>query len=172
MAQNIAETAILRTVYSIARALDDLDADLLEKQFNALLILDVSGHIKALPAQELTPQRLSEQMFRVLAGFDATQHAISNPTVVLDPENATAVAVVYFNAYHCLQRDEYKIDSILARGRWELEVSQSEGRWLVNKIRIIRTIPLQVNELALYDESVARVKDGKARRGVSISKTA
>lgn len=113
------ETKILQTVHSIARALDDLDAELLAQQFDSTLSLDVSGHLQAIPTQQLTPAQLAKQMFTVLSGFDATQHAISNSVVTVDSGNTTALAVVYFNAYHCIQRNEEKIDSVLARGRWK-----------------------------------------------------
>jgi len=166
MERLLAKQSIVEAIFSIARALDDLDTGLFVDQFlpNDIITLDVSGHIQAMAPQEISPTELAQQMCHVLAGFAATHHVLTNPMVKFDEgTESKATATVYFSAYHCLFDESNELQNVFARGRWEMEVEAYKDGWVIRSLAIKRTVPLSPRELEYYNVSIARVKAGEGR---------
>ena len=159
------KTMATETIYLVAQATDELDIKLLESLFipEKTVMVDVSGHL-GLPAQEILPEVLAQQMIQVISGFTSSHHVITNPIVHLETSSkVTAKATAYKTAYHCLQEPAGEMHNATARGRWEMEMELFQDRWAIRSFTVIRTVPLLPAELDLWDRAKALGKEGKGR---------
>jgi len=157
-------------MFIMAQATDELDIHLFSSLFipGQTATIDVSKHLGLAP-QDVLPENLAEQMLGVLRGFTATHHLITNPVITIDPSTPTkAKATAYKTAYHCIQDDNSEIQSATARGTWDMELEQFQGRWVIRRFTVVRTVPLHPRELALWGAAKDRVADGKGRPVKSI----
>ena len=158
----IAQDEILRTVTLINKAEDDLDAELLKSCYSQTknLTFDVSGHLEGIPPMEITPQQLWDESYRALAGFTATHHVWSNPTIdFLDHSCAKAEVNVLVIAYHCIEEGGLK--SVTARGTQEFTMELEKGKWVCTRLAIKREVPL--DNPKLYDVAKERYEKGLGR---------
>lgn len=161
------KAAAMETLYLIAQATDELDIKLLEGLFipSRPVTVDVSGHL-GYPPQDVLPSQLAQLLIKSISGFTATHHVITNPVVTLEATGGKARVVAYKTAYHCIQT-EGEIKSATARGKWDIEMEQLEGRWKVTSFTVLRTVPLLEEELGLWDVAKSRVADGQGREAKS-----
>ncbi|WP_433271353.1 nuclear transport factor 2 family protein [Actinosynnema sp. CS-041913] len=128
--------AVADVVARLAHAQDDRDWDALRRLLADQVHLDLSGQSGATPV-DLTAEELVDQARSVLEGFASVHHATSPPLIEIDGGQATCRTHVV--AYHHVPTEG--VDFCTMRGRWELGLHRSHGRWLVHRWAVVRTAP-------------------------------
>ena len=160
MDQLIAKDAILSTIYKYCQAQDELDRDLFMSLFipDKTVSFDMSSHLGA-PPMDLTPGQFFDLVYEYLSGFTATQHLMGNPRIDVDGEKAHAQLTI--TAYHCIGTDN-ELESGTERGYEESDLELHEGKWMIRRIVIRRSAPLDNGKL--YDTARQRLEKGEGRK--------
>ena len=139
--------------YKLAYAEDDKDFEGFRALYADKVHVDLSAHVGGEPA-EVTADQLTDRARQVLGGFTYTQHSVANVLVTVDGDRALVRANV--SAYHHLPMDTGVDDYCLVRNRWNLGFVRSAGRWLIDRVVVVRDGPVQ-GHADLYQVAAARV---------------
>ena len=139
--------------YKLAYAEDDKDFESFRAMYADKVYVDLSAHLGGEPA-EVTADQLTDRARQVLGGFTYTQHSVANVLVAVNGDRAHVRANV--SAYHHLPMDLGTDDYCLVRNRWNLGFVRSAGRWLIDRVVVVRDGPVQGNA-DLYQIAAARV---------------
>ena len=138
--------------YKLAYAEDDRDFESFRALYTDKVHVDLSAHLGGEPA-EITADRLTERAREVLCSFTYTQHSVANVLVEVDRDRAFLRANV--SAYHHLTIEPGVEEYCLVRNRWNLRFVKSDGRWLIDRVIIVRDGPVQGNP-DLYEIAASR----------------
>lgn len=138
--------------YKLAYAEDDRDFKSFRALYTDKVHVDLSAHLGGAPA-EITADHLTERAREVLCSFTYTQHSVANVLAEVDGDRASLRANV--SAYHHLTLAPGVEEYCLVRNRWNLGLVKSEGRWLIERVVIVRDGPVQGNP-DLYEIAAAR----------------
>lgn len=125
---------------------------------------------------------LTTSTLALLAGFESTQHLVSNIIVRFDPQSPdkAANAIAQVSAYHSIKLEggNDKSAFVTARGIWDIDVVRQDGiagdraeqrrqmgemgDWVAKSIKLIRNIPLE-GDPELYAKAKERAEKGLGR---------
>ncbi|KAF2162720.1 hypothetical protein M409DRAFT_26957 [Zasmidium cellare ATCC 36951] len=160
----LAQDAILKTCHQLLYSEDELDRTTMLSCFHPTqkISLDMSGHLQEIPPTTLTPEEWWQQVHSILGGFTATQHFAGNAVVTFDPEDEGKAHVKQsVTAYHCIEEDGV-LESVTARAVQEFGMECFEGRWVIGRLVIWRSVPLDNG--GLYLKAMERAKDVRTLR--------
>lgn len=132
------EATIKTIVESVGLFADRHEFDALEKLYADEFMLDYSS-LSGAPADVKSPQALMTEWASVLPGFDRTRHALSDVTVTIDGDQATATADV--EAGHWVDGVYWQVD-----GHYDYQFERQAGSWKITSM----TFSLE-NELGSRD---------------------
>ncbi|SDG08658.1 SnoaL-like domain-containing protein [Lentzea fradiae] len=147
--------AITGVVAALAHAQDDRDWAAFRRLFADEVLLDLSTHHFGRPPATVTATDLAELASKTLDGFDSTHHATSAPLIRLTGDRAECR--VHVVAYHHVPADPGVVGFCTMRGRWDLELRRSGGRWLVSGWAVRRTCPWEGSP-AVYELAGQRLR--------------
>ena len=139
--------------YKLAYAEDDKDFESFRALYADKVYVDLSAHLGGEPT-EVSADQLTDRARQVLGGFTYTQHSVANVLVTVNGDRAQVRANV--SAYHHLTMDPGAIDYCMVRNRWNLGFIKSTGRWLIDRVVVVRDGRVQGNA-DLYEIAAARV---------------
>ena len=144
--------ALTDLAYKLAYAEDDRDFKGFRALYTDTVHVDLSAHLGGEPA-EITADHLTARAREVLCSFTYTQHSVANVLADVDGDRARLRANV--SAYHHLTIAPGVEEYCLVRNRWNLGLEKRDGRWLINRVIIVRDGPVQGNP-DLYEIAAAR----------------
>ncbi|KAI0159644.1 hypothetical protein GGR57DRAFT_499968 [Xylariaceae sp. FL1272] len=175
---------ITRLLYTIGLSQDTLDWALFTSCWitSQPLHIDLSSHLSQFsPTQTFTPQELAETCHKYLAGYDGTQHVVTNVIIdILEPmananidkqgklgEVRDVSAKAMITAYHEYRRPvEEGPTMAIVRGTWDVRVVTENGKWKASGIKVVRLVGVEGDE-RLYGLAKERQGGGQGRRWVT-----
>jgi SnoaL-like domain len=149
------EHEITRAILRYASGIDMRDWALYRSAFTDELEVDFTSWGGGSP-QTLTADQWVAGVRSTLAGFDGTQHTLTN--FVIDLRGDEATAVVYMSAQHYLPND--KGDSTLTIGGYYThEMVRTATDWKIRKARL--TVTWTTGNRHIFELARQRVADGR-----------
>ncbi|WP_021594724.1 nuclear transport factor 2 family protein [Actinomadura welshii] len=131
---------ITDVVANLAHAQDSKDWERFRDLFADRMTLDLTGR-SGEPAEELTADEMTAKARTIIDGFACTHHASSN--LLIEVSGATARCRAHMVAYHHVPTPG--VDHLTMRGYWQLDLVDTNGRWLIQRWTIVRTAPWEGN---------------------------
>lgn len=176
------ETQIRNLLYAISYAQDRIDHKLFASLWAENCHIDMSRHLPGIPPMDMSNADLTTSTIGLLAGFESTQHLVSNIVVKFDPNaprrEANAIAQVIAYHYLKLEEESDKPAFVTARGSWDIDLVRQDGiagerteqrrhmgemgDWVAKSIKLLRDIPLEGNP-ELYAKAKERGEKGLGR---------
>lgn len=129
---------ITDVISNLAHSQDERDWDAFVSLFTDRVKFDLSEHLNLKP-QNMTVEELKDKTQKALTGFESTQHISSDVVITVDGD--TAQSRNRMTAYHHLPTEPGIADHCIMRGYWHLSLRRIDGRWLITRVRVVRTSP-------------------------------
>ncbi|MFJ4918842.1 nuclear transport factor 2 family protein [Streptomyces sp. NPDC088725] len=137
------QLAIAEAVARLATTQDAHDWAGLRALLTERVHLDLSRHLDV-PAVEVSADDFTSRARAVAEGFTVTHHLTSN--LVIDLAGTQATCSAHVLAYHYLaDRPAAGTQICVMRGTWDLRMRKTGTRWLIERIAVTRTAPLEGN---------------------------
>ncbi|MHA6762246.1 nuclear transport factor 2 family protein [Streptacidiphilus sp. PAMC 29251] len=145
--------AVAEAVSRLAAAQDACDWAGLRSLLAERVHLDLSRHL-GVPAGEISAEDFVAHARGVADGFTATHHLTANLIIDLDldldgaadADADQASCRAHVLAYHHLAAAPDPRDAVcVMRGTWELRLRRTSTRWLIERLTVVRTAPLEGN---------------------------
>lgn len=159
----IAQHEALQQCFIFHKAQDTLNKTLFLSitEPGAKITFDLSRHLQHMPASHVLPDELWAAIFGGLSGFTATHHQLGNPIVDCNEDLTKASVKAKVTAFHSLEQDGV-ISSVTAYVDETMDFEKLQGKWVLRRVMLERSVPLQNENLYLVAHDKAKRGEGRA----------
>ncbi|OAA67727.1 hypothetical protein LEL_10350 [Akanthomyces lecanii RCEF 1005] len=132
----------------------------------AKITFDISRHLQHMPSSHILPDELWAGIFGGLSGFTATHHQLGNHIVECNEDLTKACVTAKVAAFHSLEQDGV-VSSVTAYVDETMDFEKWQGKWVLRRVMLERSVPLENETLFLVARENAERGDGRTEASVS-----